>query len=56
MAETSLQGLPAILAAPGSAALAFGALPPSSERRLSARSTREEKRLLVGLGQHHAGL
>ncbi|MFC4638476.1 DUF2721 domain-containing protein [Deinococcus hohokamensis] len=45
-----------VLAITGAAALAYGALLLSFETRLSARTTREEMKFLVGLGEHYAGL
>lgn len=45
-----------ILALLGAASLAYAALLLSFETRLSARTTQEEMRFLLDLGQHYAGL
>lgn len=47
---------PVILALLGAASLAYAALLLSFETRLSARTTQEEMRFLVELGQHYARL
>lgn len=48
--------VPVVLAILGAASLAYAALLLSFETRLSARTTQEEMRFLVGLGEHYAGL